>query len=233
MNQPPIKNLITVTLSKWLTRGFVILIILSILWVNRHQLSDLLNFFRNREAVTAYLEPLGLWGPLLYLLILHVQVLTATIPGHALMLTAGYLYGFTDGFALNLIGGVGASQLAFVLARWAGQPLVSRLAPENMLNRWQKVAERQGFFFFLMCFWLPIVPHNVTNYIAGLSSISFWQFFLANLIGRLPGLIIITLIGSHGLELSWQQGSIIAVMGLLFIGVGRFLTQKIERRLAG
>src|SRR5687767_5930204 len=180
MNQPPNKKSITVTLSKWLTRGFVILIILSILWGNRQHLLDLLNFFRNREAVTAYLEPLGLWGPLLYVLILHVQVLTATIPGHALMLTAGYLYGFTDGFALNLIGGVGASQLAFVLARWAGPPIVSRLAPENFLNRWQKMAERQGFFFFLMCFWLPIVPHNVTNYIAGLSSISFWQFFLAN-----------------------------------------------------
>ena len=233
MSQLQNKKLPTAISSKWLTRGFVILIILSSLWLGRYQLLNLLNFFRDREAVIAYLEPLGFWGPLLYLLILYVQVLTATIPGHALMITAGYLYGFTDGFALNIIGGVGASQLAFVIARWAGQPLVSRLAPENMLNRWQKVAERQGFFFFLMCFWLPIVPHNVTNYIAGLSSISFWKFFLVNLIGRLPGLIIITLIGSHGLELSWQQGSIIAVMGLLFIGVGRFLTQKIERRLAG
>ena len=233
MNQPQSKNLITPTTSKWLTRGFVILIILSIPWFYRHQLLDLLNFFRNREAVLAYLEPLGLWGPLLYLLILHIQVLTATIPGHGLMITAGYLYGFAGGLVLNLIGGVGASQLAFIIARLAGKPLVSRLVSANALNRWQKVAERQGFFFFLTCFWLPIVPHNVTNYIAGLSSISFWQFFLANLLGRLPGLIIITLLGSHGLQLSWQQGSIIAVLGLLFMGVGRYLTQKIEHRLTG
>ena len=226
MNQQS-KNFITAATSKWLTRGFVILIILSLLWVNRQLLLDLLNFFRDREAVIAYLEPLGLWGPLLYLLILYVQVLTATIPGHALMITAGYLYGFAGGFILNLMGGVGASQLAFVIARRAGQPFVSRIVSESILKRWQKVAERPGFFFFLTCFWLPIVPHNATNYLAGLSSISFWQFFWANLLGRLPGLVVVTLIGSHGLELTWQQWSIMAVVGLLFIVGGRYLARKV------
>ena len=226
MNQQS-KNFITAATSKWLTRGFVILIILSLLWVNRQPLLDLLNFFRNREAVIAYLEPLGLWGPLLYLLILYIQVLTATIPGHALMITAGYLYGFAGGFILNLMGGVGASQLAFVIARRAGQPFVSRIVSESILKRWQKVAERPGFFFFLTCFWLPIVPHNATNYLAGLSSISFWQFFWANLLGRLPGLVVVTLIGSHGLELTWQQWSIMAGVGLLFIVGGRYLARKV------
>ena len=226
MNQQS-KNFITAATSKWLTRGFVILIILSLLWVNRQQLLDLLNFFRDREAVIAYLEPLGFWGPLLYLLILYIQVLTATIPGHALMITAGYLYGFAGGFILNLMGGVGASQLAFVIARRAGQPFVSRIVSESILKRWQKAAERPGFFFFLTCFWLPIVPHNATNYLAGLSSISFWQFFWANLLGRLPGLVVVTLIGSHGLELTWQQWSIMAVVGLLFIVGGRYLARKV------
>jgi uncharacterized membrane protein YdjX (TVP38/TMEM64 family) len=213
-----------------LISGLVILIIFSLLWVSRSQLLDVLDFFRDREAVTAYLEPLGFWGPLLYLLVVHVQVLTATVPGHGLMLTAGYLYGFADGFTLNLIGGVGASQLAFVIARRAGQPAVSRWAPPHLLQRWQRVAEQQGFFFFLICFWLPIVPHNITNYIAGLSSISFGQFFWANLLGRLPGLIIITLIGSYGLEFSWQQWSIIGAGGLLLIVGGRYLAQKFEHR---
>jgi uncharacterized membrane protein YdjX (TVP38/TMEM64 family) len=224
------KRLINENIWKWLWRGLVILFVLTLLWHNRQQLLNLLNFFRDREAVTAYLESFGWWGPLLYLLIVYAQVLSATIPGHALMIAAGYLYGFPLGLALNLVGGVGASQVAFVFARRAGQPWVSRVVPEPVLRRWQPVMERQGFFFFLTCFWLPIVPHNATNYLAGLSSISFWRFFLANFFGRLPGMILVTLIGSHGLELTWRQWGLIAAAGLLLLLGGRYLAVKLQSR---
>jgi uncharacterized membrane protein YdjX (TVP38/TMEM64 family) len=218
------------TLSKWLLPGLVILVVLVLLWVSHYQQPDLLNFFRDREAVTVYLAQLGWWGPLLYLLIVHLQVLTATIPGHALMLGAAYLYGFPLGLLLNTLGGVGASQVAFALARRMGQPWVKRRLPEAILRRWQPVVEQRGFFFFLICFWLPIVPHNATNYLAGLSSISAWHFFWANLLGRLPGMIIISLIGAYGLEFSWAQWVLLAAIGLVFLLTGRFLAPKIRRR---
>lgn len=228
MNRLESKKFISLSVSKWLWRGLVILLSLSVLWLSRHQLIDLLHFFRDREAVTAYLEPLGWWGPLLFLAIVIFQVLTATIPGHALMIAAAYLYGFPLGLALNTLAGVGASQLAFAIARRIGQPWVSRVVSETILSRWQSVAERHGFIFFLICFWLPIVPHNATNYIAGLSSISFWRFFWANLLGRLPGMIVISLLGAYGLELSWPQWGLIAVAGLLAIVIGRYLAPKLE-----
>lgn len=226
----PGKRSISQNVSKWLWRGLVILFVLTVLWLNRQQLLDLLHFFRNREAVIAALEPLGWGGPLLYLLIVQLQVLSATIPGHALMIAAGYLYGFPLGLTLNLIGGVGASQVAFVLARRAGHAWVSRVLPQPVLRRWQPVVERQGFFFFLTCFWLPIVPHNATNYLAGLSSISFGRFLLANFLGRLPGMILVTLIGSHGFELTWSQWSLLAAAGLLLLLGGRYLAAKLWSR---
>ncbi|MFC1976465.1 TVP38/TMEM64 family protein [Chloroflexota bacterium] len=232
MNKSEVKSPPTRHLSTWFIKGGVILIILLVLWIGRHHLLGLLNFLRNREAVVAYLEPLGIWGPLLYLFILAVQVFTAIIPGHALMIAAGYLYGFAGGFTLNVIGAVVVSQLAFVLARRAGRPAVQRLVPANVLDRWDNVAKQQGFFFFLICFWFPIIPSNTTNYIAGLSPISFRLFFLANFLGRLPGLILVTLIGSHGLELTWQQWSIILPVAVIMVIGGRYLTAKIERRFS-
>jgi uncharacterized membrane protein YdjX (TVP38/TMEM64 family) len=207
------------------------LFVLALLWASRRQLFDLLHFFGDRQAVTTYLGALGWWGPLFYLLIVHLQVLTATIPGHALMVAAGYLYGFPLGLVLNTLGGVGASQVAFVIARRAGQPWVSRVVPEVTRRRWQPVIQRQGFFFFLTCFWLPVVPHNATNYLAGLSSISFGQFLLANFLGRLPGMIIVTLIGSHGFQLSGPQWGFLAMGGLLLLGGGRYLAAKMQYRL--
>jgi len=63
-----------------------------LLWASRQQLLDLLHFFRDREAVTPILSA-RLVGPLLYLR-LSPSGADATIPGHALMIAAGYLYGF-------------------------------------------------------------------------------------------------------------------------------------------
>ncbi|MCK6623942.1 MAG: TVP38/TMEM64 family protein [Anaerolineae bacterium] len=224
------KKLIADQAQKWLGWGLILALLLVILWLNHFQFLELFHFFRNREAVTAYLEPLGWGGPLLYLLIILFQVLSATIPGHALMIAAGYLYGFPLGLALNLIGGVGASQVAFVLARRAGQAWVSRVLPQPVLHRWQPVVERRGFFFFLTCFWLPIVPHNATNYLAGLGSISFGRFLLANFLGRLPGMILVTLIGSHGFELTGPQWGLLAAAGLLLLLGGRYLAAKLRSR---
>lgn len=210
----------------------VVLVLAPILWLSYPYLFEWLEFFRDRSAVEAYLDSVGIWGPLLYLLLVAAQVLTVVIPGHILMITAGYLYGFDVGLALNLIGVVGTSQVAFVLSRWTGKPLVQRLVPGALLERWQTVAERQGIFFYLFCFWFPVIPGNVTNYLGGLSSISFWGFFLANLLGRLPGLVIITLIGAYGLHFSWQQWLLAALLGLIAIVVGRFLTTKIATRFS-
>jgi uncharacterized membrane protein YdjX (TVP38/TMEM64 family) len=210
----------------------VVLVLAPLLWLSHPYLFEWLEFFRDRAAVEAYLASVGVWGPLLYLLILAVQVLTVVIPGHILMITAGYLYGFDVGLGLNLVGVVGTSQIAFVLSRWTGKPLVQRLVPDPLLERWQAVAERQGFFFYLFCFWFPIIPGNVTNYLGGLSSISFWGFFLANLLGRLPGLVIITLIGAYSLHFSWQQWVLIALLGLISIIGGRFLTTKLAARFS-
>jgi uncharacterized membrane protein YdjX (TVP38/TMEM64 family) len=140
------------------------------------------------------------------------------------------LYGFWGGVTLNFLAIIVASQLAFIFARRAGQPAVERFIPENVLNRWTNVTKRGSFFFFLICFWFPIIPSSATNYIAGLSYISGWLFLLASVVGRLPGIVLFTLIGSHGLTLTWQQWMVVIPLAILLIIGGRYVTAKLERR---
>lgn len=229
---------------RWLIRAAIGLVGLFVLWSGRHLWLDFLAFIGDRQAVTAYVQGFGGWGPVLLGLLLSIQVVIAVIPGHILMITGGYLYGFSSGLAINLIGTVGTSQLVFALVRRKGRPLVNRLAAghrdaratgdaratRDVLDRWQQVAARQGFAFFLFFFWFPIVPSNLMNFVAGLSSISFWHFFAANFLGRLPGVVLVTLVGSHGFALS-AKGWVVAItggLGLFFIG--RYWATKLERR---
>ena len=210
----------------WLPLGAIGLVVL---WLGWRPLLDLWFFVSNREAVTIYFQNVGVWGPLLLVSILSFNVVLAVIPSHIFLITSGYLYGFSYGLLFNMIASVGTSQLVFVLIQRTGRPLVDRFAPAHILERWRHVAERQGFIFFLFFFWFPIIPSNVMNFIAGLSPISFWAFLAANFLGRLPGIALITLIGSHGVTLSSTQWIVIAGVGGILFVAGRYATKKVER----
>lgn len=189
-----------------LLRALIALLALGLAW---QPLLDLLTLIGDLAAVSVYLKNSGAWGPILLALIQLLQVLFVVMPGHVFMVIGGYVYGFTGGFVINLVSTVGASQLTFALARRAGRPVVNRMVPASVLGRWNKVAERQGFVFFLFSFLLPMFPCDAMNFVAGLSSISPWHFLAANFLGRLPIVTLLTLIGSHGLELAPQVWTVI------------------------
>jgi len=178
-----------------------ILLFSVVFWLYREPVFKMLALVKDRDGLVAYLETYGMWGPALLVLILVLQIMIAAIPGHIFMVTAAYLYGFTAGFILALLTTVLASQLAFWVARWAGRPWVERMVPPRVLDHWDQVAEEQGAVFFMFTFMLPIFPSDVMNFVAGLSSVSGRQFFWANLVGRLPGVILMGLIGSYGFQL--------------------------------
>jgi uncharacterized membrane protein YdjX (TVP38/TMEM64 family) len=224
--------ILSTKIPRWIFAALAALLIAMFGWFWRADIGALVDFLRNKEAISQFLESMGLWGPLLYIAILSLEVLTIIIPGQALMFAAGYLYGFEIGLLLNIIGAVGASQLAFVIGRYAGEGFIERIVPAGILYRWQGIVKRQGMLFFMMSFWFPIIPSNITNYIAGVSSISFRSFFVANFIGRLPGLIFITLFGAYGFELSQEQWAMVAVAVVSAIVIGRYITAKLERLYA-
>jgi uncharacterized membrane protein YdjX (TVP38/TMEM64 family) len=197
-----------------------------IIWF-REPMSDVLSIIGDRESVAAYLDQFGVLAPLLLGIILVLQVIVAAIPGHALMVGGGYVFGFMPAFCLSLSMTVLGSQIGFMLARWAGRPLVEKLAPVDLLDKWYAVSAKKGLIFFMVAFMLPIFPADVMNYIAGLSSLSARRFFVANLIGRLPGVILMTAIGAYGFQLSLSAWIGIAVVGgVMFVGWRVFFGQK-------
>lgn len=229
-----IKKLYLHRISKWLLLGGMLLILAFLLWWGGKELSSnfakLLLIVKDKNAVEVFLSGWGIFGPLLYVLLVSMQVITIIIPGQVLFIVAGYLYGFWMGLALSVTGVVLTSQLVFVVARRGGKPFVERMVPPHILKYWDRFNQSQGFFFFFLLFLFPVILGNATNYIAALSNISFWKFFSASFLGRMPGLILITLISSHGLKLTWQQWIVIIPVTLALVVGGRILAGKFENR---
>ena len=205
-------------------------LILTFLWTFRQPVWELLSLVGDQEAVSAYLKGFGLLGPLVLAIVQFIQILVAVIPGHVFLIAAGYVYGFPLGLLLNVVYIVAASQFSFSLARWAGRPFISRLVSNEQLEKWYAIGEKQGFIFFTITFVLPVFPTDLMNFVAGLSGISPRKFLAANFLGRLPGAVILTLIGSHGLQFSTITWAAILILVALVYISGRRIISRIEHQ---
>jgi len=195
----------------------VILIVLSmaiLLWFNREAAWALIHFVRDRQAVSAYIVRLGILGPLVLMALIGLQVLIPSLPAEPPMIAGAYVYGFTPGLLMNWLVSVAASQAVFYLARYAGRPVVERIVPAGVLEKWTLRAAQKGTLFFLLAFIIPPVPSDILIYVAGLSAIEGRRFLVANFFGRLPMILLLTLVGANGFRITPAM-----IIGLTIIGV--------------
>ncbi len=192
---------------------------LFLLWRFREPIGELLHIVSDREQVTAYVQTFGALGPIVLFILLFAQVFVAVIPGHALMMTGGYVYGFATGVTVTALSTVIASQAAFLLARTRGRALIHRLASPQVIERWDRISANQGALFYFFAFVLPIFPSDLMCYVAGLGKVSPRGFFIANLFGRALCAISITLIGAFGFQPPlWFWIATVACLTVFFAG---------------
>lgn len=187
-----------------------------VLWASREPMAAMWRWFSDRDAIEASMHHLGIWGPVVLLVLFVLQVFLAFIPGQALMVACGFLYGFWGGFALSWLSLVAGGELAYLLARKYGRPFAERWIAPDVLSRWDKAAQGQGIGFFAIMLVMPLVPNDAMCYVAGLGSISHRRFSIANLLGRGMACVLTSAAGALGSNLSWQGwAALIAVFVLM------------------
>jgi uncharacterized membrane protein YdjX (TVP38/TMEM64 family) len=141
----------------------------------------------SRERALALLTAVRQWplAPLVFVLI-YALAAGLALPGSALTLAGGAIFGVWPGLALNWAGATLGSAIAFLLARHLGREYVSRRLGGRIAALDQN-AGRHGFLTILFLRLVPLVPFNALNYGAGLSSIGLRDYVLATGIGILPG----------------------------------------------
>lgn len=213
----------------WSILSIAIFVVLTVLvWIWWDPIKVLINFISDQETFGAYLQSFGLLGPLVLLLAQLLQVFFAFIPGHIVLISAAYVYGFALGLLFNITFTVFASQLAYLFARWAGRPLVYRMADKKTVDYWERVANQKGVLFFTISFLLPVFPSDAMNFVAGLSGIDSRRFLLANFLGRFPSAVTLSLIGAYGLEFSSLQWGLVIAFYIVFFVAGYYVVNRIR-----
>ena len=187
------------------------------------------------EALQSWLLGLGLWGVLIFIMILIV-VTFLPAPDWPLPIAAGYVYGFWA-FPLTYASIAFASVLAFLAARYLLRDkirlLLNRRRKYRTLDR--AVAD-DGWKVVVLMRLSPIVPFNLQNYALGVTAIPFLQYLTATLIGIVPGIAIYVYFGIFGKGLgngpSVLDWVLFGLGVLATVALGILVTRKVKNKFA-
>jgi len=177
----------------------------------------------DRDELTELVDRAGVWAPGVIILGQILQVVLAPIPGQIVGLVAGYSFGVVWGTVYCTAGSVLGSALALWLARRFGRPLVERLASPELIDRVDSYAEERGALAFFVIFLVPFLPDDLCCFVAGLTRIRIAELLAVAMVGRMPGLVVSTFIGSRARDLSIGELAIVAGISVFMaIGFARF-----------
>jgi uncharacterized membrane protein YdjX (TVP38/TMEM64 family) len=135
--------------------------------------------------------------PIMFLL----STLIASIPIIPFTLFAGLMgakYGVMMGLVINWFGGVSAAVIYFLLARYFfGDFFKNYIKRYKGVQKFQILIEKNTFISILIGRMVPIIPPPVMNIYSGICKISFWTYFFATALGKVPPMFFIAYSGDQ------------------------------------
>lgn len=192
------------------------------------------NLGEQLKNVQGWIESLGPWGPLAFIA-LYVGATVAAIPGSALTLLAGAIFGSFWGVVWVSIGSTLGAALCFLIARYiARDSIEARMSQNPLFQKLDTMAEKQGAIIVAITRLVPIFPFNLLNYGFGLTKVGFGTYVIASWACMLPGTALYV-VGADAVKTAIQKGEIpwhlvglVLVALLLVIGVAKLAKGKLS-----
>lgn len=126
----------------------------------------------------AFLLRMGIFGPLLFILIQMSQVIYPVLPGGMVLIIAPLLFGNFWGFVLSFLAITLGSIANFFLARRFGKTFVRAFVKEETYQKYYGILTKGKRFevFMGMSFAFPGFPDDFLCMVAGLTQMSFERF---------------------------------------------------------
>ncbi len=154
------------------------------------------------KRVLEWIQGLGAWG-LLLLVAFDVIICLLFLPGSALTLAAGFLYGMVWGTLATSLGATLGAAAAFLVARWMVRGWIEhRLATHPKFRAVDRAIGQQGFQVVLLTRLCSLFPFDLTSYLFGLTGVPLGRYVLATWLGRLPETLVWAYVGSLAKSLS-------------------------------
>ncbi|MCM8794210.1 MAG: TVP38/TMEM64 family protein [Candidatus Omnitrophica bacterium] len=175
-------------------------------WLNRDKVSP--------EIIRAWISRFGASAPFVYALLYALNTVTLLPPIFIMSLTAGLAFGKVTGFLALMAGAMIGTSATFYISRRVGREFVEK----RLAGKFKSLDERlrrNGFATVLFFRVIPLVPYEVLNYTAGLSNVSFKDYWWGTLIGLLPGVAAAVFFGDSLANIKKDPAMFLVAVGAL------------------
>lgn len=180
----------TASWIKWISLGVIIVGIILIV--------RLLPLENGVRWLTDQVHRLGVWGPIVFALG-YILAAVLFVPGLALTLAAGAIFGLLWGTVIVSIASTIAAAAAFLIGRYVARGAVARQARRYpKFGAIDKAIGEGGWKIIALLRLSPAIPYSVGNYVYGLTAVRFWPYVLASWLFMLPGTFMYVYLGYLG-----------------------------------
>lgn len=176
-------------------------------------------YFLGREAgalvprFADWVDGLGFWGPAAFVLGYAIGTV-AFIPGSALTLAAGAIFGLGEGVAWVFLGASLGATAAFLVARYVARDWVeAKLRGDERFAAIDRAVGREGLKIVTLLRLSPLFPFNLLNYALGLTRVRMRDYVLA-CFGMLPGTLLYVYSGKLAGDVAAAAGGAAAETGV-------------------
>jgi uncharacterized membrane protein YdjX (TVP38/TMEM64 family) len=184
-----------------------------------------------------WVEQLGPMGPVLFILI-YIATCVLFIPGSALSLGAGAVFGVVKGSMIVSIASTLGATAAFLVGRYIARDWVARkIEKSEKFKAVDQAVAAEGWKIVGLTRLSPVFPFSLLNYAYGLTKVSLRDYVVASWIGMMPGTVMYVYLGSLarlGVESEGATTAQLVLKGVglvATVGVTIYITRIARRAL--
>jgi len=163
----------------------------------------------DESRITTYTKSFGVWGPLLIILMMVLQMFLIIVPSWFLMIVAVLAYGPIWGALLSIVAVFTASTVGYVVGKLFSQATIYKLLGEKTEQKMERYIDRYGFGAVVIFRVAPFLSNDAISMVGGILRMDYWKFIGATLLGITP---LAVLTGYFGQNISTLK------TGLIWIG---------------
>ena len=193
----------------------------------------LISFAKEPEKFREWVNGFGVWGKLIFVGLIVLQIIVAFIPGEPFEIVAGYAFGTFWGTLLCVVGEVIGSVLVFLFVRKCGVRAIEVFFPREKIDslrfmRDEKKVETFAFIAFL----IPGTPKDILSYCAGITHMKLSTWVFISTVARFPSVITST-VGGDALGMGQHLFAVIVFVVTIALSlVGLFFYNRAVKRRA-
>jgi uncharacterized membrane protein YdjX (TVP38/TMEM64 family) len=150
------------------------------------------------QAAVEWSQAQGQWGAIFFFL-LFVICVVFFIPIAGLIMMAGTIYGFWQGYLLVASAGMASIILTYGLGKRLWRDRVELLRHRN--PRFEAIFEaitKHGAILVFLIRLNPLLPYSLLNYLFTIPKLDFRRYLLSSLLGMTPDILLYLYIGRMG-----------------------------------